>query len=347
MSIFRRTAQILLIALAIVAMLFDVFVLIASRVNNVLLVFSSTVAIIATGVFVVMLFQLSFLERKSFFVAIVGFAESGKTTLIISLFGEAYARRLPVRVVPRGSHTIAVINKSLELLKKGKALGPTTDQDMYGFRADATIGKGPFATTYRLEFGDFPGAYSKEYRREDMHLLHNSEFFKWIVDSDAIMFVIDLGRYLTRNKRNFIAEVTSAFRTEWQQYLDANSFRLREIKRHPVIIVFTKTDLLYRVSSQINLQNDKELSDIENLRNFEETVAHFGFGEDAPPLIKLDEKRVQSDTHIIEEEFGEIIQFFKAEASSATVVFTSSFGLVNGELLGFRKLFASILKDAK
>lgn len=347
MSSFRRISQISLIALAISAMAIDSFVLISSGASNVLLDAVVAIAISLTAVLVVFFVQVSFLERKSFFVAIVGFPKSGKTTLIISLFGEAYARRLPIRVVPRGSQTITIINKSLELLKKGKALGPTMDQDMYGFRADATIGKPPFATTYRIEFGDFPGAYSKEYRKEDMHLLHNTEFFKWIVDSDAIMFVIDLGKYLTKNKRNFIAEVTSAFRTEWQQYLDANSFRLREIGRHPLIIVFTKTDLLYRFSSQINLQNDKELSDIENQESFEDMVAHYGFGEDTPPLITLDEKKTEFDSHLIEEEFGEIIQFFKAEASRVTVVFTSSFGLLNGERLGFRKLFASILRDAK
>jgi hypothetical protein len=95
---------------------------------------------------------------------------------------------------------------------------------MFAFRADATFGRWPFRTTYRMEFGDFLGKYSEE-RHDNMVALHNTEFFKWVADSDAMIFVIDLGRYLSnlRSKNNFIAEATAAFRAEWQQYLDANS----------------------------------------------------------------------------------------------------------------------------
>lgn len=316
----------------------------ATGVGQLLVLSYSIISVVVLGGFLLLL--RAFPSRKSYDVAVVGFPQSGKTTLIISLFGEAFASKLPIRLSPRGSQSIALINRSLEMLKKGKALGPTADQDRYGFRADATVGRFPFTTTYRLEFGDFPGKYSKEYPNAEMHTLHNTEFFKWVADSDCIMFVIDIGKYLSSDRRNFIAEVTSAFRTEWQQYLDVNSYRLKEVKRHPVIISFTKMDLLYRFTKQINL-SDKKLLDIDELVRFEGMVARYGFGEEAPPIMELDENKVKSDTEEIEGEFAELIQFFRAEAINTSVVFTSSFGIINGSRLGFRKLFALVLKGVE
>ena len=139
--------------------------------------------------------------KKSIHVAIVGFSRSGKTTLITSLFGEGFRKNLPINLEPRGSKTIDKINLSLEMLNKGKALGPTQDQDMFSFRADATTGSYFARSTYRVEFGDFPGAYtektSEEKDNNKIKWLHNSEFFRWIADSDAIIFVVDLGKYLS------------------------------------------------------------------------------------------------------------------------------------------------------
>ncbi len=220
------------------------------------------------------------------------------------------------------------------------------DQDRYSFRADATIGRFPFATTYRIEFGDFPGKYSERQSIEDIHSLYNAEFFKWVADSDSLMFAVDLGKYLSSKKNDFIAEVTSTFRAEWQKYLDVNSYRLKEVKRHPVVINFTKTDLLYRSTTQIN-QNSKEISDVDDLARFEKTIAQFGFSGETPSIIDLDENKVKTDTKKIEEDFAEIIKFFESEAPNTSVIFTSSFGFAKGTKLGFEKIFDSVLKGVK
>ena len=284
MSTPRRTIfliEIFLVIIGAILMSLNLLTALAKSPVDYLTISFALVSVIAFG-FLLFALSSTLRVRKSYYVAVVGFPRSGKTTLIISLFGEAFASRLPTRLSPRGAQTIVLINKSLEMLKKGSALGPTMDQDRYGFRADATIGRFPFTTTYRLEFGDFPGKYSKEYPNAEMHTLHNTEFFKWVADSDCIMFVIDIGKYLSSNKKNFVAEVTSAFRTEWQQYLEVNSYRLKEVKRHPVIITFTKMDLLYRYAMPINLEA-KELSDINESEHFENAIARYGFGEEVPP----------------------------------------------------------------
>lgn len=308
---------------------------------------------ILTGVLVPMLFLMFkvFRVEKSYHVAVIGFPKSGKTTLITSLFGEAFKRNLPVNVTPRGTQTIERINKSLEMLKKGKALGPTRDQDMFAFRADATFGRWPFRSTYRIEFGDFPGKYSEDHY-EDKGPLHNTEFFKWVADSDAMIFVIDLGRYLSRlgSKNGFIAETTASFRAEWQQFLDTNSFRIKEVKRHAVIIVFNKADLMYRYSVGINLGGIERMTDSSKVRQIEEMAARLGFGEDAPPTIEIDGTQFDSDKKIIENEFAELISYFETEVQNTDVVFTSSFATLKGSTsqarIGIGRLFVSVLKGA-
>ena len=300
----------------------------------------------ATLAMMFVLFYRTFQVQRSYHVAVIGFPSSGKTTLITSLFGEAFARQLPIKLAPRGTQTIERINKFLETQRKGKTLGPTRDQDMFAFRADATLGRFPFRTTIRLEFGDFPGHYS-EAQIDNMAILHNTEFFKWVADSDAIIFVIDLARYLSnvRARQNYVAEVTSRFRAAWQQYLDTNRYRTKEVQRHPVLLVFNKSDLMYRCPAGINLADIEKMTATE-VKSIEEMSADLGFGVDIPPIIEIDKMRLDSDKIIIEQDFAEIISYFKAEASRTDVVFTSSFGTLKGKRLGIGALFLSVLKGA-
>jgi len=302
----------------------------------------------ATSVIMLYLFYKTFGVQRSYRVAVIGFQRSGKTTLITSLFGESFARRLGISgyLVPRGTLTIEKVNKYLEQLRKGKAIGPTHDQDMFAFRADAVYGRLPLRTTVRLEFGDFPGHLSEEYV-DQMAVLHNNDFFRWVADSDAIIFVVDLGCYLSnfRAKKDYVAEVTSIFRAEWQQYLDTNRYRLKEVRRHPVLIVFNKSDLICRLSDKISLASI-EMMTHDEVKSIEDTARDLAFGEKIPPIIELDKMRLNSEEEVIERDFAELIEYFKFEASRTDVVFTSSFGTLNGRRLGMGMLFLQVLKGA-
>ena len=146
--------------LAVIAMIVAIFTIIIA-VGELIGVFSTEKFIIsALAIFVglvsVLFFQF-FIQKYSvpwsYNVAIVGFPRSGKTTLLISLFGEIFAGMiLPIRITPKGTKTIERINESLEMLKKGQALGPTKDQDRFAFRADLTIKRFPFPHTYMVRF---------------------------------------------------------------------------------------------------------------------------------------------------------------------------------------------------
>jgi len=265
-------------------------------------------------------------------VAILGFPKSGKTTLLISLFGEIFAGNLPIRITPRGTKNIERINESLEMIERGRALGPTKDQDRFSFRADVTMGN-LIPRTYKVEFGDFPGEESQKYSEEYGSWLHNNEFFKWVIDSDALIFVIDLGLCLARdkNKKDYIAKMTKAFRATWQNFVDNNENRINEAKKLPLILVFTKADLF----------GVKKYGD--NWDIFEDDIAKIGFGKDIPPIMDINQEAFEKGQIRVKEDFAELIQYFDRENPNFQVLFTSSFGIMHGKRLGFKELMMAVL----
>jgi hypothetical protein len=328
-------------------------------------------------------------------VAIIGFPNSGKTTMIISLFGEIFARNIPsIRATPKGTKTIEKINESQEKLKKGIALGPTQDQDRFAFRANITVercffpqtlgGKkslpsdryfpqknskyfmesnGDYLTdwkfslytnelfklitakrhlfprTYKVEFGDFPGEDSEKYSNNsekclnNKYWLHNTEFFKWVVDCDAIIFVIDLGRYLAKYdlRQAYVAEVSTAFQAAWQHFTDLNDDRNKEVRKMPIILAFTKADLFGVEKHPWNVET------------FEETIMKLGFGDKTPPVQEISYLNLYNGESQVMSDFVELIDYFTNETSHFRILFISSFGLFQGKRLGISDLLKAVL----
>lgn len=264
-------------------------------------------------------------------IAILGFPKSGKTTLIISLFGDIFAGKiLSVRATPIGSKSIERINESLKKLRQGRALGPTKDQDRFGFRAVVTVKSGIFPRTYKVDFGDFPGEDSEDYSNENGSWLHKTEFFKWVVDSDAIIFVIDIGYYLIRRK-DYAAEMTSALRAAWQNFLDLNDHRKNEVRKFPFVLAFTKADL-FGVNRSF-----------EDSENIEMEIMKIGFGDETPPIEEINTTAFYEGRSEVMNDFNELIQYFNNESSHFQVLFVSSFGLYNRERLGISELLQAVL----
>jgi GTPase SAR1 family protein len=288
---------------------------------------------LAIGIYPI--FMQKYLVPISHTVAIVGFPESGKTTLLISLFGDIFVGKiLPIdKITLKGTETIERINESLEKLKKGRALGPTKDQDRFAFRADLTIKRLLFYRTYKLEFGDFPGDESQEYSEKYGSWLHKTEFFKWVVDSDAMIFVIDLGRYIVRDKSRiaYVAQISSALRAAWQHFLDINEYRIKEVRQHPLVLVFTKADLF-------GVTTDHLTWDL-----IEQEIARLGFGDKIPQVNEIDPVALDQGKKQVKEDFADLIDYFKIEAPNFHIEFTSSFGLLDGERLGFKDLLIDLL----
>ena len=278
-------------------------------------------------------FARSSMLPKSYNVAILGFPESGKTTLLVSLFDETFLGRISLfKLSPRGSETIERVNQSLSLLKKGESVGPTKDQDRFSFRADITYNKFIFPTKLKVEFGDFPGESSKEYVKNYGLWLHTTEYFKWVIESDAIILIVDLGKYLrsSEHKVKYITEITGALRAAWQQYLDINKSRRKRVISHPLRLVFAKADLLAlgkRAPDWIVPEQE---------------ILQLGFGNKPPPFSEIKNASFDYWSERVLEDFSDLVQYFKRESANFDYTFTSSFGLVKEHRLGLEKLIHSL-----
>ena len=285
------------------------------------------------------LFVNAFMEMYSeplpHYVALVGFPQTGKTTLIVSLFDEILAGKIPsIRAIPRGSKTIDKVNEHLETFKNGRALGPTKDQDIFSFRADIKLKRYILTRTYKVEFGDFPGEDSDEYALKYGPHLHSTEFFKWVVESDAIIFVVDLAPYLTARDEAriaYIAQISSAMRIAWEHFLDSNVHQINSVKKHPLVLAFTKADLF-----------DID-EDIQDGKSFEEEITKLGFGDKTPPVKEINPETLSEGQNRVLEDFDDLIKYYETNAPNFQVLFTSSFGLQNGKRLRFSELLSGVL----
>lgn len=280
----------------------------------------------------------------SYRVAIVGLPLSGKTTLITSLFREAFARRISknIKLTPRGDQTIKRINRQIEMLDAGRAIGPTRDQDMFAFRAELTVERFPIPSSYRIELGDFSGKDSQVYA-ESRVPPNDDEFYRWIADSDAIVMVVDIGAYLLGEpeRKTHVASVSSFLRGIWQHFLDVNADRSKEVKRHTVILVFTKADLIGREK-----KHDPFLSlprNVSEEMHRREAIRRWAFGERLPPVAEMDSGTLDKGMENLKEDFRDLITYLRSEAPSFRMLFTSSFGLSGGRRLGIADLLDALI----
>jgi len=268
-------------------------------------------------------------------IAVLGFRGAGKTTIITSLFGEIFARKVTgvgFEATLTGKNTIERLNKNLERLQRGFSLGPTTDQDMFAFRTNIRQKRFLFQRTYKVEIGDFDGKDSEKYTEETIDWLHDQPLFKWAVDADGLIFIIDMGKYLNpKGRKDYIARMTSAIRAAWQNFVDSIEGGEKAARRLPVVLAFHKMDLIERIGKS------KSSSKIQTL------IASLGYGKEVPEVIVLDIDVINRFESVIEADFSELIQFLRAESKTFTIVYTSCFGIVNDNRLGLFELLKSVL----
>jgi len=260
-------------------------------------------------------------------IAIIGFPKSGKTTLITSLFGEIFSQK--------------------------------------PYRTTITTGSRFFKRSYKMQIGDFPGEDSQEYAENMAPSLNNLDFFRWVSEANGMVFVIDVAHILQphETRRNYAAEITKDFRSTWQNLLDYNFNSENPLRKRPVVLAFTKSDLFNLLNPTYIDSNgtvDDEISlfdtlmPIKNAENIlpdaDETtlilakVAQLGFSDTIPPIQQIEPDRLAAGEHLCLNAFKSLIDYLRAEADQFNIVFVSSFGTVDQQSrLGFRDLIKYML----
>lgn len=290
---------------------------------------SVVVTVVVTSIIT---FYISMIARRKLpiahNVAVIGFPRSGKTTLITALFAEIFSRRIDsISITPRGEETIKRVNDDIARLESGSELGPTTDQDLFAYRAEMVTGKSFFSRRYKIEIGDFPGEDSEELSNEDEKWLHELPYFKWVLNADAFIFVIDTEKIMTeKNPLAYNSNITSSFRAAWQKLKDHHYDGMRELKNKSIVLVFAKCDLL-----SPNPLNEPD----SNLNSFFERN------------YTLQEEKLESGTRMITHEYADLIEYLKSETTKFKVVFSSSFAKnsSDGIRIGAKALLTGILPE--
>lgn len=331
MEIFKRiSSYITYLAIGISALM--IFDKIAPSVMDNFVARSSLLFFTALFAFILEKLILNSARVQPYSIAIIGLPQSGKTTLIISLFQEIFRKKvLRVQATLKGESTIARVNDLMEKKESGIPFGPTDDQTMFAYRTNIRTRELFFKKEYRVEFGDYPGEYSESLATDDYLLkgdkkyvsdLKKSEFFKWCLEAQAYIFVVDIYKYLySPSKEEFIASSKRLVRESCQFFIDSSSENANTIKKRPVLLIFNKMDLFQR-------------------RNQEERITDDGI---LPGLIELENKLYSESCRLLEKDFDDLIIFLNSEFKQFHVLFTSNFATLNNNLVDIKNIIKHIL----
>lgn len=289
------------------------------------------IIILIIGMSFVFFTLFDWVKRKAnrpYNIAFIGIPQVGKTTLITSLFQEIFNRKIKgINASPKGESTIKRINLQIEKKEKGLPIGPTTNQTLFAYRTNIETGSGFFKTEYKVEFGDYPGECTgKLTDSESFDEMKKSDFFKWCLEADAYIFLIDVDKYLReKDKTSFISDRSKEIRESWQLFIDYNSDSERKVKSKPVILIFNKMDL-------------GDLLDNENGFFFENIDEKYF----EPHVFELNKNNYTILKNKIEEDFDSIIKDLQHECYQFNILYTSSFGEIDHRFAGVGEILRLI-----
>jgi len=119
----------------------------------------------------------------------------------------------------------------------------------------------------------------------------------------------------TMNKN--IVKFRTSVESAWQHLADVHLEGRRSLKNKPIVLVFTKCDLF--------LYLEKEMTFGEHVSK---KVQRYGFDE-ISDIEKIDEEKLKHGKNLVKKCFGDVIKFLDARSHNCSVIYTSSFWLVN------------------
>lgn len=268
------------------------------------------------------------------YITIIGEPRSGKTTLITSLLKALFETKLKTKgtkLYIKGKKTISYYNENISRLEKGIPLEKTEDQNTTTVFIDVEKPAFLGAKYSKMLIGDFPGEKSDSLVNEKSEFLRNDKNFStWIEQADAYVYVIDVARYLLEGKK-YTADSKAYIRSSWQTILELNSHKRRSMKYKPLVLIFNKSDLIYR---QLQNENPEKLD-----------IISLGLKSEKLPekidLEKLDEEFVFKK---LTEDYEDLISYFYDQSVNFEKVYLSSFLTINKTLLGIQKLYNSTIE---
>ncbi|WP_429234835.1 TRAFAC clade GTPase domain-containing protein [Aeromonas salmonicida] len=176
-------------------------------------------------------------------VFVIGQPRTGKTVYLSVLFDELQRHSSNnIDFQPYGSETVEKVNSNLQTLNKGSWVPRTEVNTAFYYRARASVGTGIFKNNYTLEVGDYAGEHIEEFNSSSEMWLHKTDYFKYALASDALLFCID-GEILLKEDRNKIESSQAILLAAFQMLLSEKTINAGSKLKLPIGLVVLKSDL--------------------------------------------------------------------------------------------------------
>ena len=197
-----------------------------------------------TGILLAVIFKTLDSNPTTVTMSLLGFPRTGKTVYLTALFDQLQqANESGIQFTPHGSETVEEVTKNLNSLSRGVWIPPTKPGVVFFYRATALTGAGLFKRKYKLEIADYAGESIGELNPFDEKWLHKTDYFKYVIQSDAVILAIDT-QVLSERARDEIDEIQNAFVAAFQILAEHKGAVDGKKLKTPVALLFMKADLI-------------------------------------------------------------------------------------------------------
>jgi len=183
-------------------------------------------------------------QPRSFIIAVIGFRGTGKTVFLTALFDRLLRKEIPgFDFAPYGAETLERVTENLNTLALGRWLPSTTNEDVFYFRAQAVFKRGLVPKRLKLEIGDYPGESSEQLASDVGKRLHKSDYFKDVVQSDAVFLTIGCDE-LRDSSRQSLKIIENELMAALNYLKESKGVLVGRRMRTPLAIILTKADVL-------------------------------------------------------------------------------------------------------
>lgn len=233
-------------------------------------------------------------QQETVTIALLGVRGSGKTVYATMLF--AYLRtheteRISFR--PYGTETRQRVTEYHSLLQSREWPPRTTTASVFHYGAVATLRYGLFKNDYKILIPDYEGEDTEAIAKmSSMKEAYRSDFFRQVVESDAVMLLVDCEFLLTAGGTE-IDKFENAMISAVEEMVEQKGVPGGTRMKAPLAIIFTKADVLLSEAERSDVVERKASRLIafcnricKNVRIFQVSAVG-GVTEDGLPAAEL------------------------------------------------------------
>lgn len=241
------------------------FFLIFSKLES-----SWLISVVGFGLGLIVMYVISFIafvnrNPTPLSISLLGFPASGKTVFLTVLFDVLMTNgtrsNYSIIFSPYGSETVERVVSHLNLLTRGKWLPKTGKNEVFYYRALASMGTGIFSRRLKIEIGDYAGENIGQFDTDDERWLHKTDYFKYVIQSEVILLSVDSKEVAGKNE-SIIQAIENSLIAAIQLVIENKGVDINKKLKAPVALIFMKCDLV-SVRSLDKLKN--KLSRLINL----------------------------------------------------------------------------------